>query len=84
MFRFPQSFVLWRCSIEENLSTVKCQYWVSDRAGKHLLIPSVRESLDVCGSDPKVVSDRPLEVFVIEVDIHFMPLGSVLRTKVQA
>ena len=75
--------VLWRCDIGENLSAVKCQCQFSDRAGGCLLVPPVKEFLDICESSPKVVDDKSVEVFVIEVVVHRAPLGSVLQSKLK-
>ena len=75
--------VLWRCGIGENLSAVKCQCRFSDRAGGCLLVPPVKEFLDICESSPKVVDDKSVEVFVIEVVVHRAPLGSVPQSKVK-
>jgi len=75
--------VLWRCGIGENLSAVKFQCRFSDRAGGCLLVPPVKEFLGICESSPKVVDDKSVEVFVIEVVVYRTPLGSVLQSKVK-
>ena len=69
--------------VGENLSMVKYQRRLSGRAGEYLLVPLVKEFLDTHRSSPKVVDNKPVEVFVIEAITHLAPPGGVLQSKAE-